>query len=92
MNEFWKGVIVFGQLAKHAEGWEWKEAEAEGEKKETSMSITDRMNRIRIELRQITRDMRGINPKLSLYKTLEARHAMLTKELEQLGAQRTARD
>lgn len=32
--------------------------------------------------------MQGINPKLSLYKKLEAEAARITKQLETLGAQR----
>jgi len=55
------------------------------------MSIADMMGARRAELRNISIDMQGISPKTSTYKRLEARKKVLLRELEQLGAQRTAK-
>lgn len=55
------------------------------------MSIQDTMDKKRIHLRELRRDMASINPKLSLYKKMEADVKKLEEELATLGAQRTAK-
>lgn len=53
------------------------------------MSLSDKAHAHRIALRELEREMRGINPVTSTYKNLEEKKKKLLFELEQLGAKRT---
>lgn len=53
------------------------------------MSVADRQYAIRLELDAITKDMRGISPKTSLYIKLTGKREAILRELETIGAQRT---
>ena len=50
--------------------------------------ILEKMHRKRSELRAVVLDMRGINPKLSIYKRLEDKKKLIESELAALGAER----
>ncbi len=40
----------------------------------------------RVQLQDLQKDMKGINPKLSIYKRMERECESITRELEALGA------
>lgn len=54
-------------------------------------TITEQIEGVRIDLRNIDKDMAGINPSLSLYKELEVREKALKLKLERLLAQRSGK-
>lgn len=51
------------------------------------MKTIDRIEHIQIELREIGRDMGGINPKTSLYQSLQRKADKLNEELNRLRAE-----
>ena len=55
------------------------------------MSLADKAARVRLELKAVEQEMRGLSPKTSSYKKLAEKKAAILYELEQLGAQRTTR-
>ena len=55
------------------------------------MTDRDKMNAKRIYLRQLHKDQRGINPKLSLWKKLDDQIKQLETELASMGAERVVR-
>lgn len=46
--------------------------------------ISTKRDQLRIEIENVERDLRGISPKVSLYKTLEARRAVLKAQLAKI--------
>jgi len=44
----------------------------------------DRIDAIRVELRENGKQMGGLNPKLSIYKKLQERNDELNRELEEI--------
>lgn len=52
------------------------------------MSIADQMERKRVRLREIRRDMDGMSPKLGLWQKLKAEALVIQTELQELGQTR----
>ena len=55
------------------------------------MSLRDRADHLRVELREIRATMRGINPKMETYRILNKKAEAIEVELTKIGAERTKR-